>query len=151
MSQERSKWSWLKESCTGLSCIAFSVILFLFVFWSFTVFSLLPVGITVLTMSLTPATMSCSWYRIGGAETNSGIAHFIGILLMNSFCSQIFSEAPIIYSLSTLVWNVHVKFKAVFILNKVSSDGLCLKERTIGNKRLILLYKLECLITISTT
>lgn len=122
---------------------------FKYIFWRFTVYFLLPVGITVFTVGVAPAIMSDSWCRIDGAETKSRIAHFIAILLMNSCCSQIFSEAPIIYSPSKLVWNAHVQFKAVFNLTKVSSE-LCLTKRTIGRKRIILLYKLECLIGIST-
>ena len=121
-----------------------SFFFFKYIFWRFTVYSLLPVGITVLTVGVAPAIMSESWCRIGGAETKSRIAHFIAILLMNSCCSQIFSEAPIIYSPSKLVWNAHVQFKAVFNLTKVSSE-LCLTKRTIGRKRIILLYKLALL------
>ena len=48
--------------------------------------------------------LKCSTVGIGfnGAETNCGIAHILGILLMNSYNTVIFLATSIICSLSTL-------------------------------------------------
>ena len=48
--------------------------------------------------------LKCSTVVIGfnGAETNCGIAHILGILLMNSYNTDIFLATTIICSLSTL-------------------------------------------------
>ena len=43
-----------------------------------------------------------------GTETNCGIAHILGILLMNSYNTDIFLATTIICSLSTLKCNVNV-------------------------------------------
>ena len=43
----------------------------------------------MLTLWVAPPEMFCSWYRINGAETNCGIAHIFGILLMNSYNTDI--------------------------------------------------------------
>ena len=43
--------------------------------------------------------------RFNGPETNCGIAHILGILLMNSYNTDIFLATTIICSLSTLNYN----------------------------------------------
>ena len=58
-------------------------------------------SVTVLTLWVAPPEMFYSWYR-NRAETNCGIAHIVGILLMNSCNTVIFLATTIIYSLSTL-------------------------------------------------
>ena len=45
--------------------------------------------VTELTLWVAPPEMFCSWYRIE-AETNCGISHILGILLMNSYNRYIF-------------------------------------------------------------
>ena len=59
-------------------------------------------SVTVLTLWVAP--LKCSTVGIGfnGAETNCGIAHILGILLMNSCNTVIFLATTIICSLSTL-------------------------------------------------
>ena len=54
--------------------------------------------------------LKCSTVGIGfnGAETNCGIAHILGILLMNSCNTVIFLATTIICSLSTLDVDVDV-------------------------------------------
>ena len=69
----------------------------------------------------------CGWlllkcYAIGigfnGAETNCGIAHILGILLMNTVATQIyFLATTIIYSLPAL--NMYKKKKCVIRMKKV--------------------------------
>ena len=64
------------------------------------------------------------WFRISyllgfnGAETNCGIAHILGILLMNSYEIKKCSEATIIWSLSPLNWSGQLILKG----NLLGSD-----------------------------
>ena len=84
-------------------------------------------SVTVLTLWVAPPEMFCNGIGFNGAETNCGIAHILGILLMNSCNTDIFFSNY--YHLQSvrfeLVILLHVRYVHVLLLRLDSIKFIC--------------------------